>query len=267
MAALNVPPQSTSGKKSPSPVRYLDTTAAYDLWSEVYDTDGNFLQALDTVEMRTLLPKFCSQIAKPPPWHLVDVGCGTGRNTLQLINCYGSTTVVGLEPSPKMLEIARKRCMTELNTGSPTAAMTQIKFEKYDMLTDDVPTVASNADGIISTLVLEHVPIPTFFAAVSKMLKPGGVLLLTNMHPEMGGISQAGFIDPKTGEKIRPTSYAHTVADVVSEAEKSGFDLVDQVLERAVDERLSEELGPRARKWVGVTVWFGICFRKKAADR
>lgn len=269
MASLARPSQAINTKKAPSPVQYLETIEAYDLWSEVYDTDGNFLQALDTIEMRTLLPKFMSLLPTPmpQPWKLVDVGCGTGRNTLQLMRLARST-VIGLEPSEKMLEIARQRCTTSPNAGDPSTEPIRVHFEKYDLLNNnDTPPIALNADGIISTLVLEHVPIQKFFAAASKMLKPGGILLVTNMHSEMGGISQAGFVDPKTGVKIRPTSYAHRVEDVVKGAEGQGFKVANDVLERSVDERLSVDLGPRARKWIGVKVWFGICFRKMAEER
>ena len=95
------------------------------------------------------------------------------------------------------------------------------------------------------------------------MLKPGGLALVTNMHSDMGRMSQAGFVDPKTGEKVRPQSYAHTFGDVVEEARKQGFEVVGEVLERTVDEETSEILGVRAKKWVGVKVWFGACFRKR----
>ena len=263
MAILDISSQTKEDTKANLPVRYLDTTTAYDLWSEVYDTDGNFLQALDTVEMQALLPKALSLIPTRQPWKLIDIGCGTGRNTMQLLIAVPGSTIVGLEPSSKMLEIARSCCTAALSAKSPSSDPTQLHFEQYDMLADHVPLIASSADGIISTLVLEHVPIADFFLAASKMLKPGGVLLVTNMHSEMGAISQAGFVDPRTGEKIRPTSFVHTVEDVVHGAEKEGFEVVERVLERGVDERLSCELGPRSKKWIGVTVWFGVCFRKK----
>jgi cyclopropane fatty-acyl-phospholipid synthase-like methyltransferase len=140
----------------------------------------------------------------------------------------------------------------------------QVEFEVYDLLRDnEMPLSAVNAVAVISTLVIEHIPIETFFAAASMILKPGGTFLVTNMHSEMGGISQAGFVDPKTGEKIRPHSYAHRLEDVVNVAEKHGFQVIDEPLERSVDERTSEQLGPRAKKWIGVTVWFGVCFRKE----
>ena len=89
-------------------------------------------------------------------------------------------------------------------------------------------------------------------------------MLCTNMHAEMGGISQAGFVDPKTGDKIRPVSYAHSVDDVISTAKQTGLELVDDVgvKEVAVDGNLAERLGQRGKKWIGTTVWFGGLWRK-----
>jgi cyclopropane fatty-acyl-phospholipid synthase-like methyltransferase len=163
-----------------------------------------------------------------------------------------------------MLDIAKNRVDAEMKVQKPDQRVKQVEFGIYDLLRDtEVPTSATNADAMISTLVIEHIPVDAFFAAASKMLKQGGVFLVTNMHSEMGGISQAGFVDPKTGEKIRPKSYAHRLDDVIRVAEEHGFEVTGEPLERAVDERTSELLGSRAKKWIGVTVWFGVCFRKR----
>jgi 2-polyprenyl-3-methyl-5-hydroxy-6-metoxy-1,4-benzoquinol methylase len=263
MAPFNSPAEAASTNTAPLTIRYLDTTAAYDLWSEVYDTDGNFLQALDSLEMQTLLPRFLSHIATPQPWKFVDLGCGTGRNTLKLLHLRGST-VIGLDASSKMLDIAKSRVDAEMKAQKPDQRVKQVEFGIYDLLHDtEVPPSATNADAMISTLVIEHVPVEAFFTAASSMLKPGGSLLVTNMHSEMGEISQAGFIDPKTGEKIRPKSYAHRLEDVIKAADQYGFEVTGEPLERAVDEQTSELLGSRAKKWIGVTVWFGVCFHKR----
>jgi SAM-dependent methyltransferase len=240
-------------------IRYMDTTTAYDLWSEVYDTDGNFLQALDTIQMKSLFPRFLAEIPKSLSWKLVDLGCGTGRNTSALLKIPNSE-VVGLDASLKMLEVARNNLEMQVNGFEATK---NVSFAVYDLLGDEgPPDVAIGADGVISTLVIEHVPLPEYFNAVSRILKRSGIILVTNMHSDMGQISQAGFVDPRTGEKIRPKSYAHKVADVKAEAQRQGFELVGDVLERAVDNQTSEELGPRSRKWIGITVWFGMMFRK-----
>ncbi|KAL4960271.1 class I SAM-dependent DNA methyltransferase [Aspergillus stella-maris] len=252
-------------------VEYVDTVEAYNKWAEVYDTDGNFLQALDTIEMRNLLPRFLDIAGKVDrqgnPLELVDLGCGTGRNTLQLLKAApGDSTIIGVDASSGMLDVARETLTASgANEG-------RFKLDVYDLLKSGKSALPASlgggASGVISTLVLEHIPVDTFFSGASRLMRPGGYLLVTNMHAQMGGISQAGFVDEKTGRKIRPTSYAHEIGDVLAAAERAGFEAVvlgddgERVRERTVDEAMVEGLGVRARKWVGVTVWFGVCFRK-----
>ncbi|KAI0396319.1 cyclopropane-fatty-acyl-phospholipid synthase [Xylariaceae sp. FL0594] len=245
-----------------SSIRYLPTNEAYDKWAEVYDSDGNFLQALDDLELKRLFPRFLGSIRSPNPWRVVDLGCGTGRNTALLTNGVpDGAEIFALDSSKGMLEVAKSR-LAGSNRG--------LRFGIFDMLVSPhgpADVALGTVDGIISTLVAEHVPLPIFFAHVAQLLRPGGVLLLTNMHSDMGAISQAGFVDKVTGEKIRPTSYRHTVEDVRIEAQNAGLVVEDDengdgIIERAVDEAMVEMLGFRSRKWVGVTCWFGGLFRK-----
>lgn len=276
-------------------VKHMDTAEVYDRWAEVlktplpqfpkmnhtlntlqiYDTDGNFLQALDTIEMKTLLPYLMSQI-KPStsPLKVVDLGCGTGRNTVQLIHYLldesgprnkRDSSVIGFDVSRGMLDIARARIDEILPPNSTSGIKTHV--DTYNLLTEPTPPLPSqNATAIISTLVLEHIPLKPFFSTAAAMLNPDqdGYLLITNMHPEMGAISQAGFIDPVSGEKIRPTSYAHKVQEVVDAAREAGFEVLGEGMrETKVDEELAPKLGPRVGKYVGVTVWFGGCFVRR----
>ena len=243
-------------------VRYLATGQAYNLWSAVYDTDGNFLQALDTVELKTLLPRILQIVegrspSNSQPLKFVDLGCGTGRSTAALLEAKDASSVVGLDVSLGMLEAAKKR-LQEFHAGG------RLRLEVFDMLQEpSPPESAMSADAVVSTLVIEHTPADVFFATAAKILKPSGVLLVTNMHSDMGKISQAGFVEPKTGEKIRPTSYAHTIEEVEAAAAQNGFELLGPLEERAVDQRMVEVLGKRSEKWVGVTVWFGVILQKK----
>ncbi|KAI8630544.1 cyclopropane-fatty-acyl-phospholipid synthase [Xylariaceae sp. FL1651] len=271
-----------------SSIRYLPTNEAYDRWAEYYDTDGNFLQAMDDVELKTLFPRFLASISSPRPWRIVDMGCGTGRNTSLLLGV-PEAEVIALDASKGMLEAAKSRLLSssltpevvEMQNGtaksrplaySPLSNQPNIRFEIFDMLATSSSPVSVEpytADAIISTLVVEHIPLPTFFAHVSQLLRPGGVLLLTNMHAHMGGISQAGFVDILTGEKIRPTSYAHTVEDTVLEAQRWGLEVESNgdgtgISERIVTEDMIEKLGLRSQKWIGITCWFGGLFRKTA---
>ena len=212
--------------------------------------------------MKTLLPQFLQQVHSSKPWKLVDLGCGTGRNTVSLLQIPGAS-IVGLDFSPKMLDIARSRLNKELEQIPENGRAGSVNLEIFDIIQHpNPPHTAVGADAVISTLVLEHIPVHIFFQTASELLKADGVLLLTNMHSDMGNISQAGFTDPVSGGKIRPKSYAHTIEEVVAEAKNAGFVLQGDVLEREVDEAGSGTLGDRAKKWVGVRVWYGMMFRK-----
>ncbi|KAL6715271.1 hypothetical protein ACLMJK_007535 [Lecanora helva] len=242
-------------------IRDLDTTEAYDRWSEVYDTDGNFLQALDSIEMSSLLPQLLEENAPLFPLKIVDLGCGTGRSTQRLLSI-PEATIIGLDASPRMLEIAKTKLSKTDLTG-----IKSLDFSLYNMLVDsNPPSCALNADAVISTLVLEHIPLPRFFQVVHQILKPGGIALITNMHSDMGRTSQAGFVDPSSGVKIRPQSYVHRLPNVLEEAAIQGFDFVGDAIQRCVDEEMISELGARAKKWIGVTVWFGFLIRKIPQD-
>ncbi|KAJ5950480.1 uncharacterized protein N7479_008893 [Penicillium vulpinum] len=274
--------------------QYVDTVEAYDKWAEVYDTDGNFLQRLDTIEMRSLLPRFIDRVSKrfQPESEseseiktkttrptLVDLGCGTGRNTIQLLsalstaNKASSFSVIGLDASRGMLDVARTA--TREYAAKSATQIPEIELGILDLLQPEVSKTQlpsglyeTGAVGVISTLVLEHIPLEQFFAAAAEIMRSGAYLLVTNMHAEMGMRSQAGFTDER-GVKVRPTSYCHDIPDVLAAARGAGFEVedvvgagADGVIVRGVDGELGDVLGARAKKWVGVRVWFGVCFVK-----
>lgn len=146
------------------------------------------------------------------------------------------------------------------------------------------PPLRTPFHGVLSTLVLEHLPLETFFGTVEELLVPGGYALITNMHPEMGAKSQAGFVstdEQGRAVKIRGKSWVHGVEETVEAARSCGLVVVDVlggggegvdgVREREIDEALIKEgrVGERGWKWVGVKVWFGFVVRKNggAAER
>ena len=258
-------PTLSSSSTAPRKVTYLPTTAAYERWAQVYDSDSNPLQALDDLQLISLLPDFLTLVSKASdgrPTTIVDLGCGTARNTLKLLSVPQSQ-IIGLDASANMLRIARTRC-AEHRASLPAAQRAQsADFELFDMLgSQRVPHSVEHADAMISTLVLEHIPLAEFFSTAASMLKPNGYLLLTNMHAEMGAISQAGFLDPASGEKVRPTSYAHRVDDVLAEADRCGFQLIDRVQEKAVERDMLDRVGGRGEKWIGIRCWFGMVLRR-----
>jgi SAM-dependent methyltransferase len=258
-----------STTKANVPVKHVPTVSAYDSWAKVYDTDGNILQKVDDLQLESLLPEFLGLIKPENPGNnvrIVDLGCGTGRNTLKIIqrdSTYGRL-VTGIDASRGMLDLADKKLSTVISSQSDT----EYRLVQHDFLNQDDPNAAPILlepaqvhDALLSTLVLEHFPLEPFFATIRSLIRPGGVVLLTNMHSEMGSISQAGFVSTdENGQaiKVRGTSWAHSVAETVDAAKRSGLHLAGEALERAVTEDMLPLLGLRGKKWVEVKVWYGM---------
>lgn len=270
-----IPPNTTCLPARPStPVQHIATQDAYDQWASVYDTDGNMLQAIDDIELTVLLPQFFDQVQKnanAATVSFLDLGCGTGRNTVKLLNFTvpsGKTTMVtGLDFSKGMLDLAAEK-LASYNDG---LSIPRVRLEECDCFptatdptADRFPAVPNLApvNAVISTLVLEHVPLQAYFATLSSLLLPGGLALITNMHSEMGAKSQAGFVN-KDGVKVRGSSFAHTLQETLDEAKRVGFEVLS-VKEREMrrEDVESGKVGERGWKWVGVRVWYGVVVRK-----
>lgn len=274
------------------PTHYIPTVFAYNAWASVYDTDGNILQAIDDFELEALFPSFISNVLSSTTGpkqqrnlSILDLGCGTARNTLKLLRYHWpenlNVKLVGVDASTNMLALAEEKlsAATKEQVGVGSTNVPEFQLLQHDFLDPKDPenapilpvqwTQAAPADGevggkfdaAISTLVLEHFPLVPFFSLLRTLTRPGGFVLLTNMHPDMGAKSQAGFVHmDQEGRrvKIRGKSWIHGVAETVNVAKNQGFDVVGSVGETEVKEDMMEMLGERGRKWVGTSVWYGM---------
>ncbi|KAH0611088.1 uncharacterized protein H6S33_011515 [Morchella sextelata] len=231
---------------STRPTIQLPTTEAYDKWAPTYDHDGNILQLHDDHAFAATIPPLLSS---HPPTHILDLGCGTGRNTSKLHAALPTTRITALDASPAMMAIARSRL------PSP-----HITWVLHDLNRGGPLPVTGPVDAVVSTLVLEHVGLDVFFGAVAGVLRKGGWLYVTSMHPQMGAVSRAGFVDER-GVKVQGVSFNHQVGEVVASAERAGLMLRGEVGERGVrDEEQAGALGVRAGKWVGVVMHVEMVF-------
>src|SRR6476469_3461650 len=81
-----------------------DVAEAYDRWSRRYDDDHNATRDLDArVVRQSPLPVSGA--------HVLELGCGTGKNTEWLAAQAGA--LVALDFSPGMLAVARRRVRSE----------------------------------------------------------------------------------------------------------------------------------------------------------
>jgi ubiquinone/menaquinone biosynthesis C-methylase UbiE len=153
----------------------LNTTEpepAYDLWSSQYDhQEGNLMLALD----EKLFGEMISGIFLKG-LRIVDVGCGTGRQWQALLD-RSPASLIGYDVSKGMLAQLRRKF--------PDARTYQLMDQRLVLEENE------SADLIISTLALAHMDrLETLFGEWSRVLKPGGEIVLTDYHPaalEKGG--------------------------------------------------------------------------------
>lgn len=103
-----------------------------------------------------------------PPGPVADLGCGPGAHSLELARL--GYDVVGVDSSPRMVEVARSRAERDA---------TQAAFEVCDV-SGRLPFADASLGGALAILVVQHLSQPTAFVSeVRRCLRPGGHLLLT----------------------------------------------------------------------------------------
>ncbi|KAK6064477.1 hypothetical protein SCUP234_13004 [Seiridium cupressi] len=226
------------------------------------------MQGLDDAELETLLPKFIalltqSHSSSASSLKVVDFGCGTGRNTLKLIAMLPGAEITGLDATPALLEVAERRC-NEAAAALPDGLRPKnISFKQYNPLEDKKggkPPIENQAEGLISNLVLEHLPLAEFFKMCSEIVEPGGYMLVTNTHEQLANIAHGSIIDPETGAQLWSESHIHSNEAVRSEASKWGFDLVE------VQEGIPKDpnmVGAMRGHWDGVKCWVGFVLHRQ----
>ncbi|KAL1638108.1 hypothetical protein SLS58_008945 [Diplodia intermedia] len=300
-ASASVTAAASAGRRQPAsetPVRHVDNVTAYDAWAAVYDSDGNILQSVDDLELEEMLPRFLEGAVgrlsgDEAVFRVLDLGCGTGRNTEKVVRWWEERRrrqgdekkggggvermeVTGVDASKGMLGKAKERLIPLVETSDATT-LNLLNLDPFFATTLPAPLrrPLQRYHAVVSTLVLEHVPLDPFFRTLAALLAPAAVALVSNMHPDMGAVSQAGFVATDVGGgrvKVRGTSWAHGIAETVEKAGEVGLGLVleggggedggavEGVRERAVDEGLIRRgmVGGRGWKWVGTKVWFGF---------
>lgn len=184
---------------------------AYDEWAETYDDVPN--------RTRDQAGKVLREAGLALSAHnLVEIGCGTGRNTEWLARPEaGSTDIVALDFSAEMLERARHRV--------PDG---RVRFIQHDVQTR-WPLATDSADVVIAMLVLEHVQhLEPVFAEGARVLRANGELFICELHPERQLLGkQARFTSAKTGENKLVTAFLHRTEDYLNAGTSAGFELVN----------------------------------------
>lgn len=202
---MQTPMKDNPPAPAPAPIP-ADVAHAYDRWSASYDSDANATRDLDADVLRNAPLRVQDR-------RVLELGCGTGKNTEWLAR--EAHSVTALDFSPGMLARARERVMTP-----------NVRFLEHD-IRERLPVDSGSVDVVVGNLVLEHVDqLAPVFAEVARVLVPRGQMFFCELHPyrQLRG-GQAHFADPSSGETIAVTAFRHTMSEFVNAAIAAGFAL------------------------------------------
>lgn len=178
--------------------------AAYDDWSTNYDFDQNLTRDLDRYVTETTLAQGRYQ-------SIIEVGCGTGKNTSLLA------------------QIGRKVTALDFSAGMLQKARQKVAADHVSFLVADVsqrwPCADAAADLVTCNLVLEHIEdLPFIFSEAWRTLVAEGRLFICELHPfkQYRG-SKATYQSDQGARQIQ--AFVHHVSDFLDAAEQSGLTL------------------------------------------
>ena len=189
--------------------------AQIDYWNTVAgETWARFQEQLDR-QVEPLGLAAMDALAPSDGEHVIDIGCGCGQTSLALASRVAPTgTVVGVDISKPMLEVARRR-------PRPTAT-SALTFRQLDAQTDDLGRVVFDAAFSRFGVMFFSDPVAAF-ANIKASLKPSGRLAFVCWrslaeNPWMQAPLQAAlpFIPPVTPpDPTAPGPFAFADADRV----------------------------------------------------
>lgn len=128
--------------------------------------------------------------AAPRPDDLVlDVGCGTGSLTLLLNRVEPRARVVGVDPDPEVLALARRKAR-DRGVGAG--------IEWRQGMGDALPELVGpgSASTVVSGLVLHQCPLPmkrAVLASMAEVLRPGGKLVIADFGLQRTALMRLAF--------------------------------------------------------------------------
>jgi len=183
----------------------MNTKQAYNIWAAEYDTKDNKTRDIEALALKLSL-------ASIPFNKVLEIGCGTGKNTEWLIEKAALITAVDF--SEQMLARAKDK----INSN-------RVQFKQAD-ITSRWNFRDGLYDLVTFSLVLEHIDnLDYVFNEVSKSLNPDGYVYIGELHPfkQYNGI-KARF-ETEEGRQVID-SFNHNVSDFIQAGKKHGLNLV-----------------------------------------
>lgn len=170
-------------------------------------------QSLDEAQ-RAKQRHIAAKLLIGPGDHVLDIGSGWGGLGFYLAEIAGAASVTGITLSTEQLDHARREAERRGLAG-------RVSFEMQDYR-----AACGRYDRIVSVGMFEHVgskSYEAFFAALSRLLAPGGVALLHTI----GLTCQPGYTNPWIRRHIFPGGHLPSLSEIMPAVERSGLGVTD----------------------------------------
>lgn len=182
----------------------MNVKEGYQIWSAQYDTNENKTRDLEGEALKSTLSNFKFD-------KVLEVGCGTGKNTVWLEQKAEQITAVDF--SEAMVAIATKK-IKSTNTQFVIADINEpwnFTNETYDLVT--------------FSLILEHIEdLAAVFSKSSQVINKGGLLYMSELHPFKQYAGSKARFTTDAGEQF-VTCFTHHISDFLHAASKYSFEL------------------------------------------
>lgn len=183
----------------------MSVRSAYDTWSSQYDTNANRTRDLEGKVLQEVL-------AEVRFTRVLEIGCGTGKNTQWLALRAAHVTAVDL--SDGMLALAREK------VRSPG-----VRFAQADVLAPWTFRDGSY-DLVTFSLVLEHIEdLGPMLRNAAESLMPGGHVYIGELHPFKQYLGTKARFTSSEGTQV-VTCHVHHTVDLIRAATLAGLRLV-----------------------------------------
>ena len=197
----------------------MDARKAYSTWANQYDSNNNKTRDLEAIALRKTLANISFD-------NVLEVGCGTGKNTGWLIEKAKQVTAIDL--SDEMLTKAKEKISPD-----------RVQFLQSDIRNEWAFT-NQLYDLISFSLVLEHIQnLDHVFNEVYKKLKPFGYVYIGELHPFKQYTGTKARFDTEDGQKIEEC-FNHHISEFIQTAKKYKLTPVD--IEEYFDDNDTSEI-------------------------
>jgi len=174
--------------------KLLSSEAGYNLAADFYDENENYLNSFEQGELIPLLGALADK-------KILDVGAGTGRLSLSLANRGASVTA--LDVSPKMLELLKRKLQRRVSNDGTRRDFVKSKIQTVVGDAESLPFEKNTFDIVTAAFLIVHLKDPRrFFDEVYRVLKDGGVFVVTNINQK-----DPPLVKTKEGEIIIESFY------------------------------------------------------------